>query len=479
VSGGTSVRGATVRRGIALALVASIVMACASAHTHTPTPTGSDVRAATPSASASASSPSDSSPSRRASAPPSVTRAPSATASTTELSRDDGWRADIDALLEARDRLNPNPWHNIDRATWLAAADAAKAAIADRTDDQALVDLVRLAAMPGWGGRDGHTGIFPFAPGSGTHEYPIRLWRFSDGLVITDARAPYADIIGSRIDAVEGRPIDDVVALVEPLAPRDNPSNLTAYGPLYLRVSELLAGLGVTTSPGPATFTVRSAAGKHRDVRIEPISADLDVAWHGGAPMRLPAGTPLWLTKIGTPLWSSYLPESRTLYVQYNEVAPGIDAVAAEILGRAKAGDVDRVVIDLRHNGGGDNSTYSPLLTALQDPAIDRPGRMFVLIGRNTFSAAANFATEVEKKTGALFAGEAMGGSPNLYGDALSTDLPYGPQKVYVASRYWQFSTPEDPRLTIEPDIPIALSSADYLAGRDPVMDAVIARKGG
>ena len=367
----------------------------------------------------------------------------------------------------------------MDRTTWLAAADAAKAAIADRTDDQALADLIRLAAMPGWGGRDGHTGIFPFTPGSGTHEYPIRLWRFSDGLVITDARPPYADLIGSRVDALEGHPIDDVMALVEPLAPRDNPSNLTAYGPLYLRVSELLAGLGVVASAGPARFTVTSPGGPHRDVRIEPISADLDVAWHGGAPMRLPAGTPLWLTRMATPLWWSYLPESRTLYIQYNEVTPGIDALAGEILARAKAGDVDRVVIDLRHNGGGDNSTYGTLLAVLQDPAIDRSGRLFVLIGRNTFSAAANFATEVEKKTGALFAGEAMGGSPNLYGDAQPTDLPYGAQKVYVASRYWQFSAADDPRLTIEPDIPVALSSADYLAGRDPVMDAVIARKGG
>ena len=70
--------------------------------------------------------------------------------------------------------------------------------------------------------------------------------------------------------------------------------------------------------------------------------------------MRLPAGTPLWLTRMATPLWWSYLPESRTLYIQYNEVPPGIDALAGEILARAKAGDVDRVVIDLRHNGGGD-----------------------------------------------------------------------------------------------------------------------------
>ena len=103
------------------------------------------------------------------------------------------------------------------------------------TDDQALVELVRLAAMPGWNGRDGHSGIFPFIPGSGTHVYPVRWWRFSDGLVITAARAPYEDLVGSRVESVDGRPIADVLALVEPLAPRDNPSNLLAYGPIYLR----------------------------------------------------------------------------------------------------------------------------------------------------------------------------------------------------------------------------------------------------
>ena len=61
-------------------------------------------------------------------------------------------------------------------------------------------------------------------------------------------------------------------------------------------------------------------------------------------------------------------------------------------------GGVDRVVVDLRNNGGGDNRRYGPLLEALRDPRIDRPGRLFVLIGRLTFSAAGNFATDVEAR---------------------------------------------------------------------------------
>ena len=327
--------------------------------------------------------------------------------------------------------------------------------------------------MPGWNGREGHTGIFPFIPGSGTHEYPILLWQFSDGLVITAARAPHADLAGSRIEAIDGRPIAEVLALVEPLAPRDNPSNLLAYAPIYLRASELLAGLGVIERAGPATFSVVDPSGARRDVVIEPIAPEEDIAWHRGVPLQLPAGDTLWLRDIGTALWWNYLDASRTLYVQYNSVERGIDGTADEILARAKEGDVDRVVVDLRQNGGGDNTTYRHFLGVLQDPAIDRPGRLTILIGRLTFSAAANFATDLERTTDARFAGEAMGGSPNLYGDVRRVDLPYGGQAVFIATRYWQKSTAGDPRITIEPDIAVPFSLADYLAGRDPVLEAV------
>jgi hypothetical protein len=419
------------------------------------------------------------SPSRVATSVP-VTASPTPTiaepppTAPTGSARDQGWRADVDELLAARERLHPDPWHGLDRSTWVAAADAVKDRIPSLTDDQALVDLVRLAAMPGWAGRDGHTGIFPFIPGSGTHEFPIRLWQFSDGPVITAARAPYEDLVGTRIEAIDGRPIADVLALVEPLAPRDNPSNLLAYGPLYLRVSELLTGLGVLTDGPAATFTVVDRSGARRDVVIEPIAADDDVAWHGGAPLQLPAGDALWLRDTAAALWWQEIKASRTLFVQYNEVRSGIDPVADEILARVRLGGVDRVVVDLRRNGGGDNTTYRHLLAVLQDPAIDRPGRLTVLIGRLTFSAAANFATELERTTGARFVGEAMGGSPNLYGDARRVDLPYGSQAVYVASRYHVKSTPDDPRITIDPDTPISYSSADWLAGTDPVLDAAI-----
>jgi hypothetical protein len=390
------------------------------------------------------------------------------------LDRTAGLRADIDALLVARDSVHPDGWHGMPRAEWVAAAEKVKARIPSLTDDPALVELVRLAAMPSWNGRDGHSGIFPFIPGSGTHEYPVRWWRFSDGLVITAARAPYEDLAGSRVEAINGRPIGEVLALVAPLAPRDNPSNLLAYGPIYLRTSELLAGLGVIDAAGPTAFTLVGRDGRRRDVTIEPIPAEDDVTWNSGQPHRLPPTDAFWLKQQDTTLWWTFLADSGTLFVQFNVVEGGTSTIAEEVLDRAKKPDVKRVVLDIRNNGGGDNGTLGPIEFALRDPAINRRGTLFVMVGRVTFSAAANLATDLERETAAIFAGEPMGGSPNLYGDAREIALPYGGQNLYMATTYWERSTAEDQRITIEPDIRADLSSDDYYAGRDPVLQAIL-----
>ena len=401
---------------------------------------------------------------------------PTATPTVAPPSAATGLQADLDAMLDARDTIHPDGWHGLARTDWVAAAGALAARAADLSPDERLTEMVRLAAMPSWNGRDGHTGIFPFTPADGTLLYPLRWWEFSDGLVITAARPPYEDLVGSRVEAIAGRPIAEVLRLVEPLAPRDNPSNLRAFGPLYLRVSNLLAGLGVIDAAGPTTFTLVDRNGSRRDVEIDPTVPVIDDDWDSGLPHRLAPTDAPWLRDQDTTLWWTFLEDSGTLFAQFNHVRGDASSVVSELRERAKQDDVRRVVIDLRHNSGGDNTTLSPLELALRDPMMNREGRLFAIIGRVTFSAAANFATDLEGSTSVIFAGEPMGGSPNLYGDTRPVDLASTGQTLYMATRYWQRSTPDDERLTIEPDISVDLSSEDYFAGRDPVLEAILAQ---
>jgi hypothetical protein len=163
--------------------------------------------------------------------------------------------------------------------------------------------------------------------------------------------------------------------------------------------------------------------------------------------------------------------------VQYDVVAAsdaagGTLAAFAELLPPLVEGQgLERVIVDVRWNGGGDNTTFDPLLAALKDPRIDRPGRLFALIGRHTFSAAGNFVAALERETGAVLVGEPTGGGPNQYGDARPIELPHHPDVlVRIVTRYHVFADPDDPRLTNEPDARVPLLSSDWLAGRDAAL---------
>lgn len=191
-----------------------------------------------------------------------------------------------------------------------------------------------------------------------------------------------------------------------------------------------------------------------------------------------------WLRNLDVPFRMELLAPARALYVQYNEVrsamegGPTLAEFAAAMVERFRAEHATRLVLDVRSNGGGDNTTFGPLIEALKTPEIDRPDVLFALIGPGTFSAAGNFVAALDAETRATLVGEATGGAPNQYGDARDVDLPGHPNlRVRVATRYHVFGPPDDPRLSVEPDVVVPLTSSDYFAGRDPVLARALAAR--
>jgi hypothetical protein len=67
-----------------------------------------------------------------------------------------------------------------------------------------------------------------------------------------------------------------------------------------------------------------------------------------------------------------------------------------------------------------------------------------------------------------------MGGGLNFWNDVgwveLSS-LPV-PMRVAISTRWWEFADADDPRLTIEPDLPTPVTAADHFSGRDPALEA-------
>ncbi len=220
------------------------------------------------------------------------------------------------------------------------------------------------------------------------------------------------------------------------------------------------------------------------EVPIQTFQAWIFDVYLGDYPSGLPPDPdgPAWARNRDQIIWTEPLAEGG-LYVGYNHIlrpAHGdtttVSSVAKDVSDAMDAGATDPVIVDLRNNPGGDNNTYGLFRSALERYADAAPGTVALLAGRSTFSAAGNFVTDLERGHAAdeiLLVGEPPGGGPNIYGDVDVVTLPASGIVVLISGR-WHEKAPGDPSLEVTPDIPVDLSWADVVAGRDPVLDAAI-----
>lgn len=391
-----------------------------------------------------------------------------------------GAESDVRLLAQQLEAIHPELFDNLDRNRFRSTVDAIAARADELSENELLVELMRIAALPGIG--NGHTGIFPGDPQHrrGLHLYPLRLYEFPGGTYVVDEKGSDS-LVGARITAVGGIAYAEVAKRVRPLVPHDNASNLSGYLPHWLLTAEVLDGLGVANGVSPLEFTF-TQRGRSRTVTLSPITvpsyrATFRDPRYGHYPSILPRRkpTPMYLRKSASPLWVETLDTGRAVFVGFNSVQPPGIATVNRVTNLARSPKVKRVIVDLRLNGGGNNQSYGPLLGALSDSSVNKKRRLFVLIGRATFSAAANFAADVDRRTKATFVGEPTGGGVEIYGDTVPVLLPKSGFMVHIAARYWNFGKgPGDKRLAVNPDRRVNVTIADFLAGRDPVLAAAL-----
>jgi Peptidase family S41 len=390
---------------------------------------------------------------------------------------------DVRLLMQRIREIHPSPFHATPEPAFQAAADDLAARARGLSPDQLLVELMRFTCL--LGERDGHSGIFPLDSSHRRvlHLFPLYLYTFSDGLFVVAAPG-HGSLVGSKLLAIDGLPVDVLEQKVRPLVPRDNEATRTDRFMSFMLTAEVLHGLGLRAGTGPARFTLQKPGAAASEVTLSPVTAArylrlMEPAFPGfvyGLPRR---AAPLYLRRRGRDHYVTTVAHGRAVFVGYNFTVGSPYTEARQVLRLAKRKKIRRVIVDVRLNPGGDNHTYVDLLRALRSKAVNRRGRLVVLISRSTFSAAQNFITELERKTKAVFVGETSGGSPNLWGDAAGVDLTYAGLNVEVAGRYWQKSFAGDPRVAIEPKVSVPLGSRAFFRGKDPVLAAALTYRPG
>lgn len=392
--------------------------------------------------------------------------------------REAQWAWDLAFVQRRMEQLHWDLYGVVSREEFTRELESLKARVPDLTDEQVRMEVKRIVARVG----DGHTNaIVTPAEMQAAGNIPVHMFLFPDGLHIIGADPVHAALVGARVERVGGLDVDEAIRRTKAYASVDNDMGYLAWAPALLRIPIALRAIGATTEEASCAYTLRLPDGTQREVTLaaKPSSGGgfLNPTWdylHESL-----EAAPLFVSRPDEPNWITPLPEAKAVYFNFSSVRDTPSGTLAQQVERVQTllreTNAENLIIDMRFNGGGNTGLTPPLLKALiTDPSINRHGHLWVLIGRDTFSAAQNTVNMIEQMTDATFVGEPTGSRPCFIGESTSFTLPFSQIRVICSSRYWQYGDSTDTRQWVAPQIYAPLTFEAYSQGRDPAMEAVL-----
>lgn len=391
-----------------------------------------------------------------------------------------GYRAEAQALRQFAERTHPRGREAANDRAWRAAwSDLHERAAS--FNDASYVAAARRALN--WF-NDGHTNILPFEFVGGTPEQlgagpfglslPLRARVFYDGLWIVAAGAEAADLLGGRVTHIDGVPFERVVARFCEEWPAENPAWGHNWSGLLLSSWGVLSGYA-DLSGERIEIEAKGLDGARRAAQIRPAPASGLALEELNPPAR---GRAAWAAAAGRGNYVQPLPESSAIYVSIDDMADAenypMSALVRDMVTLFADSSFDRLILDLRRNGGGDNYLGENLRREIARSRFNASGRLFVLIGPQTFSAGQNLANRLERETLAIFVGEPTGSAPNLYGDPQFFTGEFTGITAIVSTLLWSDGGPDDERRWIMPDLLVPTTFGSWREGGDRVLEAAL-----
>jgi hypothetical protein len=415
-----------------------------------------------------------------------ATRAPvtvaAAAASVAPASPDlETWRAGLGLLARELPNRHPAPFLHITRAQWDSACASLDQRLPTMTRNQRLVGFLELVAAVG----DAHTSLEPDSA-LGLRFYPLELYSFDDGLFVRRADSTHADLVGARVVRIGQVSADEAMTRVAAVIPHENEWWVRAWGPFDLMIPEILDGLGLARDVERLSLVIERN-GRIDSVRVGPAGRFADQHGRGRDPIdrsrwvsMRQASAPAWEQRPDEVFWWALDRPGGTLYVCMRAVAPAPRSFTNrsqwdQVFALADSTRPARLVIDIRQNTGGDGTLNRyPVQQILRRPAIDQRDRLFVIIGRRTFSAGQQFTNLLEAWTQATLVGEPSGQRPSQYGDHRPLVLPGIGLTAQISTIFHQAPDEFDRRTAVNPRLYTPLDSRSYRQGIDPAMERIL-----
>lgn len=388
------------------------------------------------------------------------------------LTRKQSWLFDLHYLVSEVKRLHVDPYHKVSQIDFKKQVEKIELKIDSLNDQQIIFEFMKLIGSLG----NGHNFIIPAWGKHGNFtQLPFQFYQFTDGLFIVDAHEGYKNYIGYEVTKFGDTPSDEALKKISEVNARDNNMQQLWLGPYYLSLLPVLQGLEIIDKGKSAELTLVNRA--NEKVLISPTATDMTFSGFPKLHPNTSTDVPLYLQQNNNSYWSTLLSNDKIIYVQFNDVRDksclSLKDFNAELVSQIQRDGIEHFILDLRHNSGGDGSITPPMVaTAIFFKTYKPEGKLFVFVGRNTFSAGHDLLMKISRLTAAVIVGEPSGTRPNALGEAGWFNLPYSNQTGILSSQFHQEGGAEDHRIWVAPDVPVTLSSEQYLKGEDPSLKA-------
>jgi tetratricopeptide (TPR) repeat protein len=419
------------------------------------------------------------------------------------------WQADLDELVSLIETHHPDPYHHVSEERFDEQVKMISRGIPKAGPIEIQMEFLMLVSML----RDRHTNLHPTDPGGFNHWLPLYFYGFSDGFYVTSATEPYKELFGKRILAIGCTAIEEVFEATADFHASDSDMG-RLQNTYYMSSLDVLKALTITGSTSSVEVTYLNEDGTKGKMTVEAVEIPYNLQnAKGYGEMYGPADRELfpsyympyremnvseWRSRsvegnsdiphylrVRSGYWFDYLADEKTMYLAitysthnerngFNSFGDFLDQVFAVL----DANPVEKVIVDVRYNPGGDGSVTLPLVHEfIKRENINQPGRLFVLVGRKTYSAAQMIYAEMLKHTHALLVGEPPGAPVNGYGDPGTYHLSNSEMELNISNAYWQMGHPNDESWYPKIDLPFEFSGKEYVQGKDRAMEYLLSLK--
>ena len=384
-----------------------------------------------------------------------------------EKTRAEKWTEDIDQLAQELPAKHINLFSQFSEKDFLEQIVQLKRKISDLSDKELIFRLSCLIASFG----DAHTSLNVMP----RQAFPFTLGWFKEGIYVINTLPEYEKILFCRLLKMNDHSIDDVISTLSRAISHENEAQIKKSMPFALIQVGLLLGAKIIDDPESAVFTFQKDGEDPFSMEIDSMS--MKEKFNPIIVTENEDDLPLYRRNRKLFYSFFYLQEDKTLYVLYNSCRvmkdkPFPDFVK-EVFDLVDQNDIQRFIVDLRNNGGGNSGIFFPMTKELKlRDSLNKKERLFVILGRGTFSSAVLNAIELKNQTHATFVGEPTGGKPNHFGEVRSFTLKNSHLNVSYSTKY--FTHAEEDTSSFYPDISVDLSICDYINKKDPVLEKIL-----